>query len=373
MTFNFSKRIVLVSDYSEREGSTLKKYVQFYGIGSYVPERILSNSNIEHMCPKGVKPEDWTNDAWIFPRTGIKERRIAQINESSSDLMVKAAQRALLDANLTIDQIDLIVTSTSFQDFGFNCPPTCANFDSKIGAREDTILLESNAACAGFEFALKTAEMEMIMNGHEYGLVVSGDKVSSAVDYTDRNTCILFGDGAGAVVLKLSDEPGIEKTIRGKNTKYINSIVVPAGGSAQPITPELIEQHAQFMKMPGGNDMLKIIGGIVLPHIFEEMSKDVLRIKYVIPHQANMRIIKTAEEKIRRNLEAKGETLNTIFFTDNIEIYGNTSGSSVPLALDTLYRQGNLEPGDLILLVGFGAGFMSGANRVRWTKEKFQK
>ncbi|MEI6039891.1 MAG: beta-ketoacyl-ACP synthase 3 [Candidatus Berkelbacteria bacterium] len=350
----------------------MKNYAKIIGIGSYVPERVLTNSNIEHMRPDGVEPENWTNDDWIFSRTGIKERRIAQLHEGSSDLMVKAARRALLDANLTIDQIDLIVTSTSFPDNGFNVPRTGEIFGSKINAKPETLIIEENAACAGSTWALERARMEMIIHKYTHVLVVSGDKVSASVDYEDRSTCILFGDGAGAVVLERGNCAGILKTIRQNDTQYLDSIEIPGGGSALPMTQKLLEQHAQFMHMPGGKNMIEVMGGKILPQIYEEMSRQVFKIKYVIPHQANIRIINLAKKKIERQLAKTGKTLGTIFFTDNIEIYGNTSGSSIFLALDTLYHQGLLEPGDLLLLVGFGAGFVYGANLLVWTKEKFK-
>jgi 3-oxoacyl-[acyl-carrier-protein] synthase-3 len=350
----------------------LKKYAEFIGVGSYVPEQVLTNQYFVDNCPPLLKCEKgWTDTDGIKKRTGMETRHFAFANQASSDLMVEAAKNALLDAGLTINDMDLIICSTSFQDNGFNVPRTSEIFATKIGAKISTLVLEENAACAGFTWALERARIEMLVHEYEHVLVVSGDKVTAAVNYNDRSSCILFGDGAGAVILKRSCEPGIIRTIRENDTTYLNSIVIPAGGSAKPMTHSLLDNNEQFMAMPGGGDMLKIMGGEILPNVYERMLETIPNIKYIVPHQANLRIIEVAEAKIKRNLAEKGEDFKSIIFKDNIACYGNTSGSSVPLALDTLYRQGNLEEGDYILLVGFGAGFLYGANLLKWTKKKF--
>jgi 3-oxoacyl-[acyl-carrier-protein] synthase-3 len=350
------------------EGTLNNNYINIIGLGSYVPEKILTNQGIELMRPPGVNVEDWTNDAWIFPRTGIRERRIAPNDWASSDLMVEAAKNALENAGLTINEIDLIVASTSFPDKGFNAPRTAEILKRKLGAKKSTLSVAEDAACAGFTWALKRADLEMLADRNfEHALVVSGDKVTSAVNYKDRSTCILFGDAAGAVVLeKNSRFGGIMHTIRETDTDYLEGIEIPAGGSESPLTHELLEAGAQFMTMPGGGDMLRIIGGDIIPRFYEEMKKHTpLRpIKYIVPHQANVRLIDAAEKRIK-NFE--GEV-----FKDNVEWFGNTSGSSIPLALDTIYRQGKLEPGDIIMLIGFGAGFIYGANLIIWNLPKFE-
>jgi 3-oxoacyl-[acyl-carrier-protein] synthase-3 len=339
--------------------------IHIIGTGSYVPPDILTNTDIELMRPEGVLAENWTNDKWIFSRTGIHERRIAPKEWASSDLMVKAAKQALCSAKMEIDAIDLIVASTSFPDMGFNAPRTTEVLKHKLGARKSTLSVAEDAACAGFPWALERARMEMCMH-HEFqrALVVSGDKVSSAVNYADRGTCILFGDASGAVILERNDTAGgVIHSIRETDTNYLEGIKVPAGGSALPMTHELLNAGAQFMTMPGGKDMLRIIGGDVIPRFYDKMDSllTIGSIKYIIPHQANVRIIDAAAKRINAP--------DSIVFKDNIECFGNTSGSSIPLALDTLCRQGKLNSGDIILLIGFGAGFIYGANLIVWTKK----
>ncbi len=335
--------------------------INIIGVGSFVPDRVLTNYDIENMRPDDIEPENWTNDAWIFPRTGIRERRVAHDSWASSDLMVRAAKKALLDAEMTMNVIDLIVTSTSFPDKGFNNPRTSEIVKDKLGARQKTLSVCEDAACAGFTWALERACMEMLRHDFKHALVVSGDKVTSAVNYQDRSTCILFGDAAGAVILeKNSRFGGIYRTLRETNTKYIEAIEIPAGGSALPYI--INSNPADFyIKMPGGADMLKVIGGEVIPQLYNDLKQYARRgeVKFIIPHQANARIIKTAKHYLKN---FAGEV-----FDANIECFGNTSGSSVPLALDTIYRQGKLAPGDMIILMGFGAGFIYGANLIEWS------
>lgn len=346
---------------------------EIIGIGSYVPTTVLTNDIIENMRPSGVLVEDWTDDAWIVPRTGIKERRVAGRGVGSADLMVRAAQAALVDAGLGVEEIDLIITSSSFADMGFNAPRTSELLKQKLRAPQHILSLEENAACAGFCFALERAKLELLAEPEwQTVLVVSGDKVTAATDYEDRNTCILFGDAAGAVVLRknniIDSERGLIVSLRETDTYFINAIVVPAGGSILPANHETVETGQHFLKMPGGGNMLKEIGGKKMPELCRRIAElggvKLEEIRHIIPHQANLRILEMAERKLGLH--------EGVVFKDNVALFGNTSGSSIPLALDTLYRQGKLEPDDLIILIGFGAGFTFGANLIRWTKRKYK-
>lgn len=345
---------------------------EIIGIGSYVPTTVLTNDIIENMRPSGVLVEDWTDDAWIVPRTGIKERRVAGRGVGSADLMVRAAQAALVDAGLGVEEIDLVITSSSFADMGFNAPRTSELLKQKLRAPQRLLSLEENAACAGFCFALERAKLELLAEPEwQTVLVVSGDKVTAATDYEDRNTCILFGDAAGAVVLRknpVAGESGLIVSLRETDTNFINAIVVPAGGSVLPANHETVEARQHFLQMPGGGNMLKEIGGKKMPELCRRIVQlgevKLEEIRHIIPHQANLRILEMAEKRLKL---PKG-----VIFMDNVALFGNTSGSSVPLALDTLYCRGELEPDDLIILIGFGAGFTFGANLIRWTKRKYE-
>lgn len=340
--------------------------VTIISLGSYVPKEILTNDDIRDRRPPDIPENEWTDDSWIFPRTGIKERRIAPSDWGSSDLMVPAAQRALADANLSINDIDLIVTSTSFPDKGSDCPRTSEIFKGRIGAPQTTLSVSENAECAGFEWALIRAQMEMTCKGFQRVLVVSGDKTTSAVNQRDRKTWPLFGDAAGAVVLAPCEEgEGIVASLRGTDPEFIDAIEIPAGGSKMPATLETVEQGLHFMSMPGGAEMLKVIGGRIFPDICRQLVAkvgiNISDVRHIIPHQANIRITKAAERKLGKRI-----------FKETQLWFGNTSGSSVPLALDTLYLHGELDPNDYVLPVGFGAGFDWGGVLIRWTKPRYR-
>ena len=340
--------------------------VTIIGLGSYVPPEVLTNDGIRDMCPADIAKTEWTDDGWIFPRTGIRERRVAPPDWGSSDLMLPAARRALVDANLTIDDIDLVITSTSFPDNGFDCPRTSEEFIRLIGAPQSILSISENAECAGFVWALIRAQEMMTLYGYERVLVVSGDKTTVATNYRDRKTCPLFGDAGGAVVLVPCDEGnGILATIRGTDTEYIDAMEIPAGGSKMPASLETVEQGLHYMVMPGGADMLKVIGFRVFPALCRELVAktgiSIEQVRHIIPHQANIRITNAAEGRLGRPI-----------FKETQLWFGNTSGSTVPLALDTLYLHGELETGDYILIIGFGAGFIWGGLLIRWTKPRFR-
>lgn len=331
------------------------------GLGSYVPERRLTNRELEEMVV--------TTDEWIKQRTGIESRPIAKDGVSSTDLMVSAADQALTDAFTMADDpdLDLILVTTSFPD---NIVPLSSDsFHAKIGAKPRTLAIDVVAECAGFCWALAQAEKEMRSEGFRKVLIVSGDKTTAFTDYQDRKTCILFGDAAGAVVLGECDEDyGLLAHLRANDSQYLDCIDIPAGGSALPTSEETVRQRLHYMRMPGGNQMLKVIGGQVMPEmcrkICEQVGIELAQVRWIIPHQANFRITDLARKRLGVDPE--------VVFDDNTRLFGNTSGSSVPLALDCLYRAGKLDRGDYIILVAFGAGFKFGANLIRWNLPTFK-
>lgn len=338
------------------------------GIGSYVPEKIMENSDFEKMVD--------TTDEWIRERTGICERRISAPEQASTDLIVPAAQQALECAKLSIDEIDSIYVTTSFPD-----RPVELSSDilaAKLDAPPNLLAIDVNAECAGFCWTIASA-VEMMENRRNQNrfpkvLVVSGDATSKFVDYTDRNSCILFGDGAGAVVLETvpDEENGIIGWRRESDRGYQDCLRVIAGGTAMPASHETVDQKLHYMHFgpQGGAPMLKAIVGR-MPDLCLELCQDydidIRKIKRIIPHQLNKRITDAAKKRLCE-LGVKEE----VIFDANTARFGNCSGSSVPLALDTVYRQGDLEPGDLVLLIAFGAGLKYGAVLLRWWLPKFQ-
>ena len=308
--------------------------VTIIGLGSYVPSTVLTNDDIRDRRPADIREDEWTDDSWIFPRTGIRERRVAPPDWGSSDLMVPAAQRALVDANLTIDDIDLVITSTSFPDNGFDCPRTSEEFKRLIGAPQSTLSISENAECAGFVWALIRAQLEMTCSGYERVLVVSGDKTTAAANPRDRKTFPLFGDAGGAVVLAPCGEgEGILNSTRGTDTQYVEAIKVPAGGSKMPATLETVKQGLHYMVMSDGPAMLKVIGGKVFPElcrqIIAQAGISLDQVRHIIPHQANIRITDAAERRLGKSI-----------FKETQLWFGNTSGTSVNLGLDNLYIHG---------------------------------
>lgn len=333
------------------------------GVGSYLPPNILTNTDLEKMVD--------TTDQWITDRTGIKERRIADIWVASSDLALEAAKIALNDAGLSPEDLDLIIFSTAFSDFGSNEPRTAEVFKLKLGAK-DALSLEEPAECAGFDFALARAVAEASYYGFKNILVACGDKTTAFVNKKDRQTLVLFGDGGGAVVLQPCQKgKGILASYRGtfpfktdwSQTPALEWITIPAGGSKLPVTVETVEKGLHYMIMHDGKAIMRFIAE-EMPKaclkVCEEAGVDIKEVKVIVPHSANSRIVKAAEERLR---------LPPGVVLDNSERVGNVSCSSVPIGLDRVYREGRLWPGDLVITTGFGAGITIAANLHHWTKE----
>jgi 3-oxoacyl-[acyl-carrier-protein] synthase III len=321
------------------------------GTGSYAPDRILTNGDISKMVD--------TSDEWIVARSGIRERRIAAPGEATSDMAVVAAQRALLDAGVAAAEIDLLIVATITPDLPM--PSTACLVQHKLGVPGTAACFDVNAACSGFIYALDTACAMVGSGRYRKALVIGAEKLSSVVDWQDRGTCMLFGDGAGAAVVGASERPGVGLigTKLGAHGEDADLLYIPAGGSRTPTTADTLAKGDQFIKMKG-KEVFKLA-----VRVMEEAARDILeqhglaatQIGLVIPHQANLRII----DAIAQYLELPVER----FFV-NVDRYGNTSAASIPIALDEARRAGRIKEGDLTLLVAFGAGLTYGSALIRW-------
>ena len=323
--------------------------VSVAGVGSYVPQRILTNQDLE----KSVD----TTDEWITSRTGIRERRIAAADEFTSDMAAHAAQRAMKNAGVTGDQIDLIIVATITPDMPF--PSTACLVQQKIGAHR-AAAFDVEAACSGFIYGLEIAQQFIMSRTYDTVLVIGAEKLSSIVDWTDRNTCILFGDGAGAAILQnRASAHGLLTAVMGADGQKAKLLHMPGGGSRCPATAESVAARMHYLRMEG-KEAFKHAVQAMLTAATEAMRRceiDITKIKCVIPHQANRRIIDAVGER----LGARPEQLFT-----NLDRYGNTSAASVAIALDEAVSSGKVQRGDLILLVVFGAGLTWGAAVIEW-------
>ncbi len=321
------------------------------GTGAYAPERVLTNDAISETVD--------TSDEWIYTRTGIRERRIAAPGEQTSDMGVKAAQLALADAKLAPADIDLLVVATVTPDVLM--PSAACIIQQKLGLRTNVACFDLNAACSGFVYALDTACAMLTSGRYQKALVIGVEKLSSVVDWQDRTTCVLFGDGAGAAVIGLDPRPqiGLLGTKLGALGESVELLWIPGGGSANPATPESIASRQHCIKMKG-KEVFKLA-----VRAMDEAARDILeqhqltadQIALVIPHQANNRIIEAISDYLELPIDR---------FVVNVERYGNTSAASIPIALDEARRSGRIKPGDLTLLVAFGAGLTYASALIRW-------
>jgi len=320
------------------------------GTGMYVPERVLTNADLERMVE--------TSDEWIRERTGIRERRIAAEGETCSDMSVAAARRALDMAGVQVDEIDQIVLATTTPD---RFLPSCAcTVQAKLGAK-NAAAFDVFAACTGFIYGLGIARGAIGVGAAETVLVIGAEQLSRIVDYTDRNTCVLFGDGAGAAVLRACEpDRGILATSIHSDGELGNLLEVPAGGSAQPATRETVEGHQHFIKMRGRELFKVAVRGMEdsLRVVLDQAGILPSDIDLLIPHQANERIINATLERLAVSPE------KVIL---NLDRYGNTSSASIPISLDEVVRAGRLSSGDTVAFVAFGGGVTWGASVARWT------
>jgi 3-oxoacyl-[acyl-carrier-protein] synthase III len=319
------------------------------GVGSYVPARILSNAELEKMVE--------TSDEWITTRTGIKERRIAAKNEFTSDLGAQAAFRAMERAGVTANQIDLIVVATITPDMPF--PSTACLVQEKIGAYR-AAGFDLEAACAGFIYGLEIAQQFIMSRTYDTVLVIGAEKLSSIIDWKDRNTCVLFGDGAGAAVLQNRPQAhGLLTAVMGADGRKADLLFMAGGGSRCPATAESVAAGMHYLRMEGKETFKSAVQAMqtAAQEALRRCEIDITRIKCIIPHQANRRIVDAVGER----LGAKPEQLFV-----NLDKYGNTSAASVAIALDEAVASGRIQQGDLILMVVFGAGLTWGAAVIEW-------
>ena len=335
---------------SPRSARKATRSVSIVGTGSYVPERVLTNADLSALVD--------TTDEWITTRTGIKERRIAAKDEHTSDMAARAALAALEQAKIDPKDVDLILLATASPDMIF--PATACFVQTKIGAK-NAACLDVSAACAGFLVALEIAQQFITSHTYDTVMVIGAEKLSSITNWTDRNTCVLFGDGAGAAILQHRSESshGVIATHIGSNGDYSDILWMPGGGCRQPITAENAHQHLQTIHM-SGKDVYKQAVTSMLDASKKALVKAGLTIEdiaCVIPHQANARIIEAIADRLKIPLDR--------FFV-NLDRYGNTSAAAVAIALDEANRSGRLQPGDYILMVVFGGGLTWSSTVIEW-------
>lgn len=318
-------------------------------VGSYVPEKVVTNADLEKMVD--------TTDEWITSRTGIKQRRIAADNEFTSDLGSKAALRAMEKAGITGDEIGLIIVATITPDMVF--PSTACLIQQKIGAYR-AAAFDMEAACSGFIYALEIAQNFINARSYDTVLVIGAEKLSSIINWKDRNTCVLFGDGAGAAILQnRPNAHGLLSVCMGADGAKADLLDMPGGGSRCPATPESVQSGKHFLRMEGKETFKNAVNAMnsAAQEVLGRCKLSIDQIKCVIPHQANRRIIDAVGER----LGVKEEQLFV-----NLDRYGNTSAASVAIALDEAVEQGRIRRGDLVLLVVFGAGLTWGAAIIEW-------
>ena len=319
------------------------------GVGSYVPAKVLTNAELEKMVE--------TNDEWIISRTGIRERRLAAADEFTSDLAASAGAIAMERAGVTAEQIDLIITATITPDMPF--PSTSCLVQRKLGAKR-AAAFDLEAACSGFIFGLEVAQQFIMSRTYDTVLVIGAEKLSSIVDWQDRNTCVLFGDGAGAAVLQnRPNAHGLLTAVMGSDGEKSDLLFMPGGGSRCPATAHSVESRMHYLRMEGKETFKAAVQAMqtAAQEAMRRCEIDITRIKCVIPHQANRRIIEAVGERI-------GATPEQLFI--NVDKYGNTSAASVAIALDEAVTSGRVQRGDLILLVVFGAGLTWAAAVIEW-------
>lgn len=322
------------------------------GTGSVVPQSILSNADLEKVVE--------TSDEWITRRTGIKERRISSknANESTTDLGTRAAQSAMEMAGVTPDQIDTIMVGTVTADHLF--PSAACMIQKELGAN-NAAAFDISAGCSGFIYGLEAANNSIRSKQSETVLVVGTERLSSVVNWKDRGTCVLLGDGAGAVVIRgRDDEGGILSTHIKSDGRFWDLLHSEEGNDFLPETLNYTAVRPYILKMEGNRLFKQAVGSMasIAEQALEQNGIDRDEIQLVVPHQANLRILQAVADKLKLPMDK--------FFT-NLNKYGNTSSASIPLALDEAYRTGRISNGDNVLMVSFGAGLTWGATLIRWT------
>ena len=323
--------------------------VKISALGTYVPPRLLTNADLAKMVE--------TSDEWIMQRIGIRERHIVDKGVATSDLAVEAAKKALAERGLTASDIEAFIVGTVTPDMLF--PSTACLVQNKLGASK-VWGFDLSAACSAFVYALQTGAQFIATGAHKKVMVIGADVMSSIIDYTDRSTCVIFGDGAGAVILEPADEDlGLIDFIHESDGSGGCSLYMPGGGSLHPSTHETVDKKMHFVHQDGGAVFKFAIRKMteVCEKILQRNGFTVADLNLFIPHQANKRIISATAER----LGLKDEQI-----VINIDRYGNTTAGTIPLAMDTARQEGRLKKGSLVLLASVGAGFTSGATLLRW-------
>lgn len=326
-----------------------QRTVSIIGTGSYAPEKILTNDDLSKMVD--------TSDEWITTRTGIKERRIAAKDETTSDMAAKAALRALEQAKVAPNDLDLILVATATPDMLF--PATACFVQQKIGAKR-AACLDISAACAGFLYGIEIAQQFITSHTYDTVLVIGAEKLTSITNWDDRNSCVLFGDGAGAAVLgHRGSAHGVITTYMGSDGAFSDILFMPGGGSKTPITAENAHQKLNTIHMFGREVYKQAVIAMLTAarKALEQAGLTVADIACVIPHQANLRIIEAIGERL-------GIPREKVFV--NVDRYGNTSAASIGIALDEANRSGRIKSGDYVLLVVFGGGLTWASTIVEW-------
>ena len=320
-------------------------------IGVHTPERKLTNAELSSMVD--------TSDEWIKTRSGIAERRIAAPGENPSDMGAKAAAKALARAGLTPADVDLLIVATMTPDVPF--PSTACLLQAKLGLRRDIPCFDVSAACSGFVYALQVARDMMRSGVYRRVLVVGAEKLSSVVDWSDRTTCVLFGDGAGAVLLETTAEKnvGLLGNLLGADGNNAELLHCVGGGSAAPATADSLRDGKHFLRMNGKEVFRHAVRVMAesCERVLAQCNVKSEQVAWFIPHQANSRILEAVASQLNVGMDR---------FPSNLERYGNTSAASIPLALEEAWKDGKIKHGDLVLIVAFGAGLTWGATLLRW-------
>lgn len=317
-------------------------YSRIVGTGSYLPERVLTNHDLAQTID--------TSDAWIVERTGIRERHIAADGETTSDLALHAARRAILAAGIDTQEIDLIIVATTTPDLVF--PSTACILQSKLGIENGAPAFDLQAVCSGFVYALSVADQFIRSGLHKCVLVVGAETLSRITDWSDRSNCILWGDGAGAAILKRSEVPGIISTHLHADGSYKDLLRVSGGVSCGMNGKTSMQMEGNAVFKVAVNTLDQIVDETLAANNMQKSDVD-----WLVPHQANIRIIQATAKKL-------GMSMDNVVVT--VDRHGNTSAASIPLALDTAVRDGRIKPGELVLMEAFGGGFTWGSALLRW-------
>jgi len=325
------------------------RYATIAGLGSRLPDRVVPNTWFESFMD--------TNDEWIRDRTGIRERHFADEGESTSDLGAAAARRALDAAGLAPEQVDLIVCATLTPDTPIPSAAVWVQRALRIGCPA----FDVNAACAGFSYALSAANAFVVAGSDKTVVVIGAEVLSRVLDFSDRSTAVLFGDGAGALVLRPSDQPGILGSVLGADGRSAETLIVPAGGSRRPASHETVDARDHSIRMTNGREVFKravVEMAGACRELLEKSGHTPDDVDVLIPHQANARIMLSVAQRLGIDEDRA---------VVDVEEVGNTSAASIPIALDRAWRGGRIREGDLVLFTSFGAGLAWGANLLRWT------